>query len=291
MAETSKFWNGTTVGDAVLAPYEADTVFADVMRALSRQVNAPNAGCVFNDYQNGQALAAHNAASPVSVDPGYAMVWGTWYHSDAAITFAVPTPGAATRIDRLVLRKDWPGQTIRIILLTGVEGGVEPALTQSPGAVWDMPLWKVSVTTGGVITLTDERQVTSANNQSVFYPWTDPVNPPPFLHPGAIAYVDGVSQTKTLPSPVPTNATAVAVSVTINGTITSPGIVQMYAMSTGYSIPLLAIPPGIYTGQNIGHMVIPMFSATPLQFKVVEVGHGDTFTLSFDVIGWYSPFI
>jgi hypothetical protein len=47
----------------------------------------------------------------------------------------------------------------------------------------------------------------------------------------------------------------------------------------------------VYGGQNVGIITIPMFPATPLQFKVVEVGHGDNVTFTFDVIGWYMPII
>lgn len=57
----------------------------------------------------------------------------------------------------MVLRKDFVGQTVRLTRIIGVEGGAEPALVQTT-AFWDIPLAKVSIVTGGTITLTDERE-------------------------------------------------------------------------------------------------------------------------------------
>jgi len=69
----------------------------------------------------------------------------------------IPSPTVSTRIDRIVLRKSWVAQTVRITRIEGIEGGGAPALTQTDGTTWDIPLYQVSITTGGNITLTDER--------------------------------------------------------------------------------------------------------------------------------------
>jgi hypothetical protein len=66
-------------------------------------------------------------------------------------------PTGATRIDRIVLRASWAAQTVRITRIAGVENDDAPALTQTPGTTYDIPLAQVSITTGGVITITDER--------------------------------------------------------------------------------------------------------------------------------------
>jgi len=47
--------------------------------------------------------------------------------------------------------------TVRIAKINGVEGGSAPALTQTDGTKWEISLAQVSITTGGVITVTDER--------------------------------------------------------------------------------------------------------------------------------------
>jgi len=102
-------------------------------------------------------LIATGAVSPVAVNTGRALVYGTWYESDASVNVVVATPAGATRIDRIVLRKSWASQTVRITRIAGAEGGGAPAVTQTAGTTWDLPLYRASITVGGVITLTDDR--------------------------------------------------------------------------------------------------------------------------------------
>lgn len=164
MTQQSKFWDGTTVGDATLAPYDAATEFARVMQSVSGAGGvATNQSAVFRGELN--ELAATGAATPVSINTGRAITAGTWYENDAASTVAIPTPAALTRIDRIVLRKDWSAavQTVRITRIAGAEGGAAPGLTQVWGTTWDEPLAQVSIDIAGVITLTDQRQFVGNN--------------------------------------------------------------------------------------------------------------------------------
>jgi hypothetical protein len=117
--------------------------------------------CVLAGHRN--ELAVTGAASPVSVAAGGALVDGKFYDSDAAETVVIPTPAGATRIDRIVLRKDFSAQTVRITRVAGSEGGGAPAITQVDGTTWDVSLAQCSITTGGTITVTDERQFTTAS--------------------------------------------------------------------------------------------------------------------------------
>lgn len=157
MSELSLPWNGTSLGDATIAPYDADTEWALYTFLQSGVVaQTSSQGGVFLGAKNGGQ--ATGSATPVVIDTMYAIVQGTAYENTAAVSVTVPTPGSATRIDRIVLEKDWALQTVRITRIAGIEGGSEPALVQVAGNKWDEPLWKCSITTGGVITLTDERQ-------------------------------------------------------------------------------------------------------------------------------------
>lgn len=174
MVEISAPWNGTTVGDASIAPYDAPTEWAKIQNSLGGGGGSPNLGIVFRGELN--ELAVTGTATPVSVDTGRAICWGTWYENGAAVTVAIPTPAVSTRIDRIVLRKSWSAQTVRITRIAGAEGGGVPAMTQSAGITWDIPLAQVSITTGGVITVTDERTF-DAGNYQVFTAngtWTKP---------------------------------------------------------------------------------------------------------------------
>lgn len=150
MTERSRPWGGTVTGDA--GPY-SDDQWHNTWRSIIGSQDA-NEG-VFQDQLN--ELAVSGTATPVSVASGRSLVRGGWYESDAAVTVAIPTPSVSTRIDRIVLRKSWTAQTIRIARVAGVEGAGAPALTQSNGVTWEIPLAQASITTGGVITVTDER--------------------------------------------------------------------------------------------------------------------------------------
>lgn len=156
MTERSRFWDGTAVGDATAAPYDAATEFAAVLRSLtSAGIILPDASGVFAG--DGAELLVAGASSPLNYGTGHALCYGTWYENDVSDQIVVPTPAAATRIDAIVLRKSWASQTVRVTRVAGVEGGGAPALTQVAGVTWDEPLAQASITTLGAITVTDTR--------------------------------------------------------------------------------------------------------------------------------------
>ncbi len=154
MTEISRPWGGTATGDK--GPYSFDQ-WADIYAALFGRKGA-NKGVL---YQVDNELAVTGVASPVSVDTGGAMVDGSFYDNSVAVTVTIPTPSSSTRIDRIVLRKDWTAQAVRVTRIAGSEGGGAPAMTQTDGVTWDIPLAQVSINTGGTITVTDEREYIS----------------------------------------------------------------------------------------------------------------------------------
>ncbi len=153
MAEISRPWDGIVTGDA--GPY-SDDQWTDAWLSLIGPIIASEG--VFNSQLN--ELDLTGVASPVSINTGRALVDGSWYQSDAAVAVTVATPAANPRVDRIVLRKDWVLQTIRITRIAGAEAAspVPPAIVQIDGTTWDTPLWQVHITTGAVIThYRDER--------------------------------------------------------------------------------------------------------------------------------------
>jgi hypothetical protein len=152
MTEKSYPWGGTTVGDAIYAKY-SDDVWGTIWRKLF--TTDRNTEGVISEILN--TLQVTGVASPVSVNTGCALVDGKFYRNDAAVNVAIANPMAATRIDSIVLRKDWAAKTVRIVLISGAEGGVAPALVHTDGVTWDTPLAEVSITTLGVITVADTR--------------------------------------------------------------------------------------------------------------------------------------
>jgi hypothetical protein len=155
MTQRSRFWEGTVTGDATDAPYDGSTKFAQAMLGISNTGGLANKSTVCLGVLN--QLVPTISGANILVDTGEALVYGSWYQNDASVSVAIPTPVSATRIDRIVLRKDWTLETIRVTRIAGVEGGSAPALVQNVGVTWDFPIGQTSTTTGGVITLTDQR--------------------------------------------------------------------------------------------------------------------------------------
>lgn len=159
MTERSRPWDGTTTGDATEAAYDAPTEIARVFRAtvegLERSAHkggVVNGAAGFNDYSSSTP-----GANTTRIASGIGWNQGTWHESDANVDFTIATPASSTRVDRIVLRKSWSGQTVRLTRIAGTEGAGAPALTQTFGTTWDVPLWQVSITTGAAITYTDDR--------------------------------------------------------------------------------------------------------------------------------------
>jgi dUTPase len=161
MAQNSGFWDTTNTGDGLSAGYSEE-----VIRTLYEMLTTGNTATqgVLRGYKN--ELAVSGTSSPVSINTGGAVVYGFWYYNDSSTTIAIPTPAGATRIDRIVLQAGWAGQTVRVVRVAGTEGGAAPALTQTANTTWQIPLAQVSITTGGVITLTDQRVYLPGNFQA-----------------------------------------------------------------------------------------------------------------------------
>ncbi len=157
MAEKSWLWDGDSgsggVGDC--GPYAAND-YDDINEILWTGPNANSAG-VRPRY--GNELLVEAGSGKVTVATGAAIVKGKPYKNTASVDVSIPTPTGSTRYDRVVLRADYTAQTVRITRIAGSEGGSAPAITQSDGVTWDLPLAIVKITTGGTITIeTDERR-------------------------------------------------------------------------------------------------------------------------------------
>lgn len=156
MTELSRPWSGTATGDA--GPY-SDDQWSDIFATFLAHLVASQG--VWEGQLN--ELIATGVVSPVAINTGRALVDGVWYESDASETIAIPSPAVNPRVDRIVLRKDWALQTVRLTRIAGAESAAQvppaPALVQIDGTTWDLPLWQIHITTGGVITLWhDERE-------------------------------------------------------------------------------------------------------------------------------------
>lgn len=187
----SQPWDGKTEGDAALrAPYSA-TEWDDMFE------------CMFgSQYDCGiiPGIGGELGFAVVSIpgepdgfqmNTGAALVMGKFFRATAGSWIVVEPPAGATRRDRIVLRSCWVGtgtcanalhagsgevcgpKKIRICHKKNpVENLVAPALEQTDGIIWELPICTFDMTTAGVITIVeDERQfVYGPASDEFFYP-------------------------------------------------------------------------------------------------------------------------
>jgi hypothetical protein len=154
MAEKSLFWftNGFTgaTGDGS-APYTQDEFSLYNQDLLGEGVV----------YGVGNNLAVSGTASPLTVETGRAQVRGFSYWNPSPLAPAVATPTTGTTGGRVVLRADYSAATVRAVVKLNTDGNAGiPALTQVANTTWEISLATFTVTTGGVITVTDDRTFT-----------------------------------------------------------------------------------------------------------------------------------
>lgn len=160
MAMTSIFWNTNGTGDgastytsAQLVEWLRSTFLAD-----------PAAQGVLTGV--GSSFAVSGTASPITVGSGMAYVYGFPCWDNASTSLNVPKPVVGTTGHRVVLRATWATQQVRVVLKSSTDGiATPPALTQTAGTTWEISLATLTVTTGGVITVTDTRQFAQFNSR------------------------------------------------------------------------------------------------------------------------------
>ena len=161
MAEQSMFWaTGTGTGD------DDELTQAIWFRLLRALYNTDDGHCVIPLTDN-ELDATSTANHTVVVQTGMAITNGSFYWNDTNLIFddqsstplerRIPDLGATT-VHRIVSRWDTSDATVRTVLLTNTSGvTTDPALTQTANT-WEEPLWSLSVTPAGAVTLTDQRQ-------------------------------------------------------------------------------------------------------------------------------------
>jgi len=108
-------------------------------------------------------LAVSGVASPISIATGSGICYGL-YRNTAVVTKAITTPAVGTTGFRVVLQTNWAGvggglqASTRIAVNKSADGvAAIPALTQTFGVTWEISLATGTITTAGVIALTDAR--------------------------------------------------------------------------------------------------------------------------------------
>ena len=154
MTERSLFWETNDVGDGPASGYSQQRLY-EWLAKLVTPTDAAAEG-VLRNVDN--ELAVTGTATPLTVAEGAAQVYGFFYENTAPVEKAVSTPVVGTTGGRVVLQADWTAQTVRIVVNMSADGvAAIPALTQSAGTTWEISLATFTITTGGVITVTDAR--------------------------------------------------------------------------------------------------------------------------------------
>lgn len=154
MAESSRFWASLGIGDGDTGGYPQDEIY-DFFRKVFISDQQASQG-VLKNVDN--ELAASGVATPISVATGAAIVYGFFYENTAVVDLAVASPATGTTGGRVNLKVDWVAQTVRLEAVKNTDGNAAPpALTQTDGVEWQLPLYTFTITTLGVIALTDVR--------------------------------------------------------------------------------------------------------------------------------------
>jgi len=156
MTQLSRFWSGTTTGDA--GEY-SDTLFADVLETFTLNAKQGSSNLAIGGVQDtgssgSYALRVYQNSTPnlsVRVDKGIYWILGRYYESTAIETLNISANSSGnTRIDSVVLSVNYSAQTIRLGIVEGTPNAspVAPTLTQTQGTLYQYRLANVTVTNG-----------------------------------------------------------------------------------------------------------------------------------------------
>lgn len=172
MTEYSLLWATSTSGDG------SDAYTSDETRKLWLAMFSNG---VFKGYLND--LAVTGTASPIAVNSGAAVIQGHPYFNTASVSKTVTTPSTNTTGLRVVVRVDWLGRAasttnpiypatnqyeVRIVVITSPDGTAaipDPITTDAD--TYDLTLATGTITTAGVIALTDARTYTKARREEI----------------------------------------------------------------------------------------------------------------------------
>lgn len=154
MAQKSFPWTNNATGDGTSGGYTA-LEWGEIWRQAFLGGNEASQG-VCKGVAN--ELAVTGTSSPLSVNTGAAFVYGKFYQNTASVNLTVTTPVVGTTGGHVILQLDWTAQTVRLVATRNTDGvNSTPSLTQSTSTQWEIRLAAFTITTGGVITVTDAR--------------------------------------------------------------------------------------------------------------------------------------
>ena len=154
MTEYGAPFDGILTGDATVAPYSADEWARIWKLQQGIGVSFVNYGVFVGTgdgtHQPLEVDATTIISTNVEVQIGAASVNGRFYENTAVVTLAVGANASGNpRIDTVILRLDFLGQTIRLAVKQGTPAGspVRPTMQQD-ATYWEIPLADIAVVNG-----------------------------------------------------------------------------------------------------------------------------------------------
>lgn len=158
----SRPWSGRTtqgaVGDA--GPYSSADwqelyrnfmpFAADFQAGVIAGSNEAQSGVFGTARQPLKVVATSPASNAVTVQPGSAFVQGIWYYLDTSFNITIQANASGNaRIDAVILRADYNGQTVRPYYVQGTPAvsPTTPGLTQN-STFWEIAIAYVNVASG-----------------------------------------------------------------------------------------------------------------------------------------------
>lgn len=153
MAQQSMPWTTNGTGDGPGSGYSQSRWYAFFKKLFTTDQEASEGVILGEDSE----LAVSGTSSPLTVASGSAIVHGFFYENTSSTTVSVTNPSATTG-GHVVLEADWTAQTVRVAAYKNTDGVTSaPALTQTAGTKWQIRLATFTITSAGVITVTDAR--------------------------------------------------------------------------------------------------------------------------------------
>lgn len=155
MTEKSYLWTTGSSGDGA-ATYSRED-WQQITQIFASCHGSEGVAPSFRNALAGTANPGSSSDRTVRIASGGAIVDGKPYDSNANVDVVLDATPSLRR-DRIVLRADWTAQTVRIHVIKGMDGSdTAPAITQTTQDVYDVTLYQAALTSGGTVTLTDER--------------------------------------------------------------------------------------------------------------------------------------
>lgn len=153
MSQSSAPWDGITTGSS--GPYSSadwSEIWKYMVGAGASHANVgPMLGSGTNPNNGLKVQAQSPASTSVDVLQGSALIAGRFYLSDATVALAIAANASGNpRIDTIILRADYGLQTVVLAVLQGTAAAspTPPALTQTIGTLYEIPLADIAVANG-----------------------------------------------------------------------------------------------------------------------------------------------